>query len=97
MDAALGPDGSAAAAWENTDDQGIPDVAVTVLEGGTWAKTHELGPGEVGDVVIDPAGDVTVAWAAQGDLDQSVMVVRRVDGRWRSLKSSAQVTHRSWP
>ena len=82
MDAALGPDDSAAVAWENTDDQGVPDVAVTVLEDGTWQAPHELGPGEVGDVVIDPAGDLTVAWTAPEDWDQSVMVVRRVDGEW---------------
>lgn len=66
LEAALGPKGSAAVAWdEPSSGYQSSRVMVAYRENGFWMKPRELGAGEVGEVVIDRSGVVTVTWTGQ--------------------------------
>ncbi|MCB2043399.1 MAG: right-handed parallel beta-helix repeat-containing protein, partial [Rhodoferax sp.] len=101
---AIGPDGSAYAAWTDTRS-GNPQVMVARLVGGAWTQLagsaggNALGAGVAPSVnaafapsiVIDASGAPVVAWTADHGAGQSDVRVARFNsasGQWEALGGS---------
>ena len=97
LEAGLGPHGTAAVAWTSPNGNGNHStVKVAYRTGGRWRAPHDVGQGEVGGVVIDNSGHVTVVWAARpssADVGNLINVSRLADGHWQPPEV---LTKRGW-
>ena len=85
-------------AWTSPNGDGThSSVKVAYRSGGTWRAPHDLGPGEVGGVVIDGDGDLTVAWGgrppSEAAVGEEMTVSRLVSGLWQAPQV---LDHQGW-
>ncbi len=71
-------------AWTENDAEGAASrVLAAYRANDRWRAPHDLGAGEIGDVVIADDGAATVAWTEPGDsYGSAARVARLVDGQW---------------